>query len=80
MGGMPWIDENKTELEEGSVPPPGVEKCFGRMFAVMLIATDWKIKENAVKFINQCLEMLLSEADADTNMAPVVSACMAAVG
>ena len=79
MAAVPWVEEKDVEIEEGCTPPEKVEACFGRKFAVMLVATDWKIKEQAVKFINQCLEMLLTEADEDTNMAPVVMACMAAV-
>ena len=52
MTGMPWVEEKDVEIEEGSVPPEKVEACFGRKFAVMLVSTDWKIKEQAIKFIN----------------------------
>jgi len=48
--------------------------------AIGLIATDWKIKEMAMKHVTKRLEKLLTKSDGNSNVVEIVEACTAAIG
>ena len=78
--GFDSVAEEDIKVDEEGVVHARVEACFGRKAAAGLIASDWKVKEMAIKHMTKRLEKLLAKADSASNLAEVVGACAAAVG
>ena len=78
--GFDQVQEEDITVDEEGVIHGRVEACFGRKVAIGVIASDWKIKEMAMKHITKRLEKLLAKSDGNSNLVEIIEACTAAIG